>query len=91
MQRDIKDIKKDIGAIRRMTDAEGRLGFELVELDFDDPFYNYSESGAGLLGMISKHPDKLDLIEEVVIAITGWSFASIKEHMKEHKPHWDSL
>ena len=89
--RDTKEIRKDINAIKKMADCEGRLGFELQELNFGDPFHSYYDSGKGLLNMIAHNPDKIDIIEEVVIAITGWNFSSIKEHMKEHKSHWDSL
>ncbi len=89
--REVKEIRKDISAIKKMADCEGRLGFELTEPGHDDPFYNYQDSGKGLLNVIDNNPDKLDIIEEVVIAITGWSFSSIREHMKVHKSHWDSL
>ena len=90
MSRTKKDIKKDINAIERMTDCEGRLGYAISNAinEIDNSF---DDMGSYLLGVIRSNPEQLDVIEEAVIAICGYSFETLREHMKAEKPDFDCL
>ena len=88
-----KEIQKDIDAIDEMEESRDRLGFEIIESQSGtfEPSEGYYTVGKDVLRVAKSHPDQLDLIEEVIIAITGWGFGTLRERMKEHKDYFDSL
>ncbi len=93
MMRGVKEIRRDFNAICRMSDAAGRLGFELSESQ-NGQFWaadSYDTVGSSLISVVENNPEHIDLIEDVVVAITGFGFGSIREHMKDHKSHYESL
>ena len=79
--------------IRKLEDAAGRLGYEIKEVDFFEGSMadSYDTVGRDLLNVIARNEDNIELIEEVVIAITGYGFESLLGRMKEHKDYWDAL
>lgn len=88
IMRDMKEIKKDINAIKRMTNARGRLGFAISEATSTE-CCDYI--GKDLLNLAIVYPDNLDIIESAVIAICGYGFNSLREQMKEQKDEYESL
>ena len=86
-------VLKDFDAICRMTDSENRLGFEISESNsgvFDEPS-SYKEIGRSLIEVLQNNRNQAELIEKVIIAITGWNIRSLRERMEEHKSYIDSL
>lgn len=82
--------------IEQMDDAEGRLGYEMMEvqsLDSENGEYcdSYEDIGLGLMSCINRHPDQFELIEEVVTSIFGYDFSSFLARIEEHRERYDSL
>lgn len=88
------DALKNVRAIARMKDAAGRLGYEIAEVDFFDEGFggdSYDTIGSDLLSLIERNHDQAALVEEVVIAICGYGFESLRNRMKEHLEYWQAL
>lgn len=88
--RDINDIKKDIAEIEKFDECEGLLGFAVME-SVSDVDNSYSDVGKGLLQLVESKPEYAGIIEETVIAITGWSFNSLINEMRAKKDYYYSL
>ncbi len=88
--KDNKEIKKAISAINKMTDCDGRLGLA-IDKAINDTDNTYDEMGSYLLSLANNHPDQLGIIEETVIAICGYGFETLRQHMKKQKKEYDSL
>ena len=84
----IKEIKKDISAISKMSDSRGRLGFAISEAANSD---RYDYIGKDVLSVVKKYPNNLDIIESTVIAVCGYGFDSLREKMKEQREHYETL
>ncbi len=90
MSREVKDIKKDLNAIKKMTEAEGRLGFA-IDNAINEQDNSYDDMGRYLVRVAEAHPDQLNVIEETVIAICGYSFGTLRDRMKTEKSDYDAL
>ena len=90
MMRDNKDIIKDVKAIDKMSEGAERLGFAIDNAvrEVDNSYY---DMGRYLLGLVRDYPDQAGIIEQTVIAICGFGFDSLKEHMKEEREDYLSL
>lgn len=88
MMRTNEEIKKDLDAIDEMEESRDRLGFAISEAVTTD---DYSEIGKSILRLARRYPDQLGMIEEVTVAICGYSFESLRKQMEEQKEYWDSL
>lgn len=91
-----KSARKAIGCIKRMKDGAGRLGYDVKEVDYFETEEgrfcdSYGTVGGQLLEVVNKYPESLRVIEETLIAITGYSFSSMLDRMKRHKRYWDNL
>ena len=87
--------RRTVAAVRqieRMKESCGRLGYE-IGADFydDDPGVSYGDIGGDIIDLVHRYPEHADLIEDVVIAVCGYGFETLKERMKEHKSYWDAL
>lgn len=72
--------------IEQMNDADGRLGFEIIE-----SADSYKDIGSDIIYLVNKHPEHFDLIEKVVIAVCGYGFDSLERKIKEDATYYDSL
>ena len=86
----MSNAKRDYSYIRQMNDYCGLLGFVIAE-SAGEYGNSYEDIGRGVDYVINKYPDQVDLIEEVIIGITGYSFATIREKMKENKEYYEAL
>lgn len=70
-------------------DREGLFGFAVMEMEYDD---NYSDIGYSLLNII-ENADKytLKIIEETLLAITGYDLEHLLDKMKRNEEYYDSL
>lgn len=82
--------KQSYEEIRKLDDFCGRLGFAISN-SIEDYGNSYEDIGVGLDYVINKHPDEIELIEEVVIALSGYKFETLLKHMTEQKDYYDSL
>ena len=62
----------------------GRILFEL----FSDVVPKTCEN---FLRICENHPDQIKVIDDMLIAITGWSLESLKRQMEEQFDDYDSL
>ena len=92
---DIKQIKKALSSIKKMDDSCERLGYEISETisgTFPGEIAeDYRTIGKDLLNLMFMHPNELEIINDTLIAITGWSIPTIKDRMKKHKSLYDNL
>lgn len=84
------EIMNDIREIEKFDDYEGLLGFSVIE-SVNEKDNSYSDVGSHLLSLIERKPECADIIEETVIAITGWSFESLIRQMRSNKDYYSSL
>ena len=75
--------------IKKFNDYEGRLGFAISE-SVGDYGNSYEDMGESLDILINKYPDKIELIEEVVIALSGYGFETLEKKMREQKDYHDA-
>ncbi|MBO5609112.1 MAG: hypothetical protein J5929_01890 [Eubacterium sp.] len=83
--------KRAYKAIRDMDDGADRLGFEILEQDTFDCDVNYYDIGRSVINIIENHPESFEVIEKVIIAITGYGFETLNQKVIEHKDYFDSL
>ncbi len=83
-------IKKTIAEIEQLSDYDGRLGFAVYDAVVTDE-ETCEHIGHALLCTAKQHPEHLDVIEETLIAITGWGFESLKREMEDNKDTYYSL
>lgn len=73
------------------TDMDnGLLGFTIAE-SVNEMDNSYEDIGYGLVSVIEDHPEQIDLIEKVVIALSGYSFETIIEKMEDNSDYYNSL
>lgn len=79
--------------IENLTDAAGRLGYEIKEVDFFDEGCadSYETVGSSLIQLINDHPEEFEIIEKTIIAITGYGFDSLHARMIDHKKFYNAL
>ena len=79
--------------IENLTDAAGRLGYEIKEVDYfeEDGADSYETVGESLIQLINNNPEDFEIIEKTVIAITGYGFDSLHARMIDHKGFYDAL
>ena len=82
--------KQNYAYIRKYNDYCGRLGFAISE-SINDMDNCYEYIGECLDYLIDKYPDKIGLIEEVVIALSGYSFETLRKIIREQKEYYNSL
>lgn len=82
--------KQNYAKIQRFKDFEGRLGFAIAE-SVSDWNRSYESMGEGLDYLIRKNPDKINFIEEVIAALTGYDFEELRCVMREQKDYYDAL
>lgn len=85
-----KAVENTIKNIREMDDYCGLLGFTIAESvgEYDN---GYEDIGYGIDSLIDKYPDKVELIEEVVIALSGYGFETLRQKMIENKDYYNTL
>lgn len=86
-------LKNIFDKICSMENASGRLGFEIVEAQ-SGQFWesdSYETVGESVISLVRNNPEQIELIEKVLIAITGYGFESTKIHMDEHEDYYNSL
>ena len=76
--------------IKRMKNYYGLLGFTIAE-SVNEMDNSYEDMGYHLDDVISENPNQIDLIEKVVIALSGYCFETIKDKMKENRDYYNSL
>ena len=67
---------------------DGLLGFVISE-SVNEMDNSYEDMGRNLINLIERNPDQIDLIERVVIALTGYSFETIKDRMEYNKEYYE--
>lgn len=74
------------------ADAE-RIGFECLGQDTFDSTVSYNEIGRSIQNVLQTFDDSkgLEIIENMLIAITGYGFKSTLENIEEHREYYDSL
>ena len=90
MSREISEIKGDLDAIKEMTGSDGRLGYAISNA-INESDNSYDDMGRYLMYVVDAHPEHLNAIEETVIAICGYGFRTLKEHMKAEKSSYDAI
>ncbi len=68
----------------------GLFGFVVVEA-IDDGYNSYEDIGKYLKRVVDENPDQFELIEKVIIAISGIDFKEIEKQMEERADYYDSL
>ncbi len=81
--------KKSYSMIKNNED-HGLLGFVISE-SVNEMDNSYEEIGRRLDEVISNNPDQIDLIEKIVIALTGYCFETIKDKMEDNREYYNSL
>lgn len=86
-----EEVMKIVGEIENFGNGEypdvaGLFGFS-IESEIDD----YRQTGMSVMSVFGNHPDKADILEEMLVAICGWSLSSLKEKMAEKADYYRSL
>ena len=81
-----KEIKKQINYICRNDECSERLGYAIKKSMEEE---NIGRIGGDLINLTLTHPDELELIENVVIAICGYGFDSLREKIKSEKKEYE--
>ena len=66
------------------------LGGSIRQAMCDDDCSDYKLM-AYILYMFNKHPDQAELLNEMLVALIGWSFQTLVEHVNESFPFPESL
>ena len=82
--------KQKYAQIKKFNGYEGRLGFAIAE-SVNDYNLSYESIGEGLDYIIRKNPDKIDFVEDVVAALTGYDFEELRNIIREQKDYYDAL
>lgn len=71
-------------------DNPGLLGFTISE-SVNEMDNSYEDIGYSLDNVIYDNPGQIDLIEKVVIALSGYTFETIIDKMKDNEEYYNSL
>ena len=85
-----EELKKLINSIAGMQDSEKRLGYAIFN-ELNDLTNLFDDIGGGLLRLCDREPENIEVIERVLIALTGFGFAGLKKCMIEQKDFVNSL
>lgn len=83
-------IDKSIAELSKLKDYESRLGYAVynaVVTDEETCFH----IGRAILHVVEQHKDQLKVIDDTLIAVTGWGFESLKREMEDKKDAYYSL
>lgn len=83
------NAKTAYSQISKMEDY-GLLGFTISE-SVNEMDNSYEDMGYHLDQVISENPDQIDLIEKVIIALSGYCFETLKEKMENNRDYYGSL
>ena len=67
-------------------EEEGLLGFVISE-----NIENYEETGASVLALLKSHPEQATLLNDMLVAICGWSLDSLLKEMDDRRKYYLTL
>lgn len=91
----MSDLKnKQLEAIKKIenfpdNDADGLFGFCIM--GGQDEAYSYRDVGCSTLEMFKEYPEQAELLEKMLIAISGYGLESLLKKMKVEQDYYDSL
>lgn len=71
------------------NNPEGLFGFCIM--GGQDECYSYTDVGQATIEMFKQHPEQAELLEEMLIAISGYSLNSLLEKMKNEQDYYNGL
>ncbi len=90
MNKTKEEYKALVDSISEMENSDGRLGYAIaLAMDEDDNYYK--DIGRNVIRMCYKYPEQVNIVEETLIAITGWGLETLKAHMEEQIDDYNSL
>lgn len=80
-----------ISQIENFSDdnPEGLFGFCIV--GGQDENRSYTDIGETTLYMLSKYPEQIELLEEMLVAISGYNLEELLEKMNKEQDYYNGL
>ena len=91
----MSDLKnKQLEAVNRIenfpdADADGLFGFCIM--GGQDEAYSYRDVGCSTLDMFKEYPEQAELLEKMLIAISGYSLDSLLKKMEQEQDYYNGL
>ena len=71
------------------NDADGLFGVRIM--GGQDEAYSYRDVGCSTLEMFKEYPEHTELLEKMLIAISGYSLASLLKKMEQEQDYYNGL
>ena len=74
------------------SNAKGLFGFCVVDEDADGMLSNsYNDIGSSILSIFKQYPEQVEILEKMLIAISGYGLDSLLKRMEEKNDYFNSL
>lgn len=80
-----KEILEFINEIDEYEDA-GLFGFVIIENNGP-----YDETGESVISVFKRYPEHAELLNEMLIAVSGYGVQRLKDEMEEQRDYYESL
>lgn len=90
----MSDFNKQLEVVSKIenfpdADADGLFGFCIM--GGQDEAYSYRDVGYSTLKMFKDYPEQAELLEKMLIAISGYSLDSLFKKMEQEQDYYNGL